>query len=63
MIAEDAAGPNADDLSCAPFCADLAEDPYVFPTPETEARTFDPKRLDEEEEQIWNDLFQEVVLG
>ena len=63
MIAEDAAGPNAGDLSCAPFCADLAKDPYVFPTPETDARTFEPKRLDEEEEQIWNDLFQEVVLG
>lgn len=63
MIRQDAAGPNADDLSCAPFCADLAEDQFVFPTPETEAQTFPPKRLDEEEEQAWNDLFQQVVQG
>jgi spermidine/putrescine transport system substrate-binding protein len=63
MIREDAAGPNADDLSCAPFCADLAEDQFVFPTPETEAQTFPPKRLDEEEEAAWNDLFQTVVQG
>jgi spermidine/putrescine transport system substrate-binding protein len=62
-IAEDAAGPNANDLSCAPFCADLAEDPYVFPTPEIADQTFEPKQLDEEEEQAWNDLFQQVVQG
>jgi spermidine/putrescine transport system substrate-binding protein len=63
MIREDAAGPNADDLSCAPFCADLAEDRFVFPTEETNAQTIPYKQLDEEEEQAWNDLFQQVVQG
>jgi spermidine/putrescine transport system substrate-binding protein len=63
MIAEDAAGPNANDLSCSPFCDTLAESPLVFPTPETADQTFPYKRLDEEEEQAWNDLFQQVVQG
>jgi spermidine/putrescine transport system substrate-binding protein len=63
MIRQDAAGPNAENLSCAGFCEDLAEDRFVFPTVETNAETFPPKRLDEEEEQAWNDLFQQVVQG
>jgi spermidine/putrescine transport system substrate-binding protein len=63
MIAEDAAGPNAKNLSCAPFCDTLAESALVFPTAETDENTFNPKRLDEEEEQAWNDLFQQVVQG
>jgi spermidine/putrescine transport system substrate-binding protein len=62
-IAEDAAGPNADELSCAGFCEQLAQSELVFPTPETEAQTYPYKRLDEEEEQIWNDLFQQVIEG
>jgi spermidine/putrescine transport system substrate-binding protein len=63
LIAEDAAGPNANDLSCSPFCDTLAESPLVFPTPETDAQTIPYKRLDEEEEQTWSDLFQQVVQG
>ena len=63
MIRADAAGPDADDLSCSPFCADLAEDRFVFPTEETNAQTIPYKQLDEEEEQAWNDLFQTVVQG
>jgi spermidine/putrescine transport system substrate-binding protein len=63
MIAEDAAGPNADNLSCSPFCDDLANDGFVFPNEETAAQTIPYKRLDEEEEQAWNDLFQQVVQG
>ncbi len=63
MIRADAAGPNADDLSCSPFCADLAEDRFVFPTEETNAQTIPYKQLDEEEEGVWNDLFQTVVQG
>jgi spermidine/putrescine transport system substrate-binding protein len=63
MIADDAAGPNAGDLSCAPFCEDLATDRFVFPTEETNQQTIPYKRLDEEEEQVWNDLFQQVVQG
>jgi hypothetical protein len=35
----------------------------VFPTEETNAQTIPYKRLDEEEEQAWNDLFQQVVQG
>jgi spermidine/putrescine transport system substrate-binding protein len=63
MIRADAAGPDAGDLSCSPFCADLAEDRFVFPTEETNAQTIPYKQLDEEEEQAWNDLFQTVVQG
>jgi spermidine/putrescine transport system substrate-binding protein len=63
MILEDIAGPNAGDLSCAPFCKDLANDGFVFPSEETLAQTIPYKQLDEEEEQAWNDLFQQVVQG
>ncbi|MGH2653709.1 MAG: polyamine ABC transporter substrate-binding protein [Actinomycetota bacterium] len=63
MIRADAAGPDADDLSCSPFCAELAEDRFVFPTEETNAQTIPYKQLDEEEETAWNDLFQTVVQG
>lgn len=63
MIREDIAGPNADDLSCAPACEQLAEDPFVFPTDETNTQTIPYKQLDEEEEAAWNDLFQTVIQG
>jgi spermidine/putrescine transport system substrate-binding protein len=39
----------------------LAQSELVFPTEETNAQTHAYKRLDEEEEQAWNDLFQEVI--
>jgi spermidine/putrescine transport system substrate-binding protein len=42
---------------------ELGNSPLVFPTPESDAQTYPPKKLDEEEEQIWNDLFQELVQG
>jgi spermidine/putrescine transport system substrate-binding protein len=41
----------------------LAESTLVFPTPETEEQLHGYKVLDEEEEGVWNDLFQEVVQG
>jgi len=41
----------------------LAESALVFPTSETEANTHPYKPLDEEEEQVWNDLFQQVIQG
>jgi spermidine/putrescine transport system substrate-binding protein len=63
MIRQDAAGPNADSLACTGFCEDLAEDRFVFPTAETNDETIPYKQLDEEEEQVWNDLFQQVVQG
>ena len=63
IVQDDAAGPNAGDLACAPACDTLAESPLVFPTEETNARTHLYKNLDEEEERTWNDLFQEVTQG
>ena len=41
----------------------LAESSLVFPSEETNAQLHWPKVLDEEEEGVWNDLFQEVVQG
>jgi spermidine/putrescine transport system substrate-binding protein len=63
LIREDMAGPNAEDLACAGFCDKLVNDGFVFPTEETVAQTIPYKVLDEEEEQVWNDLFQQVVQG
>jgi spermidine/putrescine transport system substrate-binding protein len=39
----------------------LAESDLVFPTEEVEQQLHAYKRLDEDEEQAWNDLFQEVI--
>jgi spermidine/putrescine transport system substrate-binding protein len=63
QIIADMQGPNAKNLSCAPFCRDLVNDGFVFPSEETLAQTIPYKILDEEEEQAWNDLFQQVVQG
>lgn len=63
MIQEDIAGPGAEDLSCAPFCETLVNDGFVFPSEETLAQAIPYKVLDEEEEQVWDDLFQQVVQG
>jgi spermidine/putrescine transport system substrate-binding protein len=41
----------------------VANSPLVFPTPEMEEKLFSYKTLDPEEEQVWNDLFNEVVQG
>jgi hypothetical protein len=35
----------------------------VFPTEAQFENLYDYKILDEEEERIWNDLFNEVVVG
>ncbi|MGH2685083.1 MAG: extracellular solute-binding protein, partial [Actinomycetota bacterium] len=45
------------------YLKQLAESTLVFPTPETNEQTIPYKQLDEEEEQVWNDLFQTVVVG
>jgi spermidine/putrescine transport system substrate-binding protein len=45
------------------YLAALATSDLVFPTPEVEANLYRYKNLDEEEEQAWSDLFQEVVQG
>jgi len=41
----------------------VAESPLVFPTPEMEARLHHYKDLDEEEEEVWNELFGAVIQG
>jgi spermidine/putrescine transport system substrate-binding protein len=45
------------------YLKQLAESDLVFPTPEMESQLHGYKVLDEEEEGVWNDLFQEVVQG
>ncbi|MDQ4029130.1 MAG: spermidine/putrescine ABC transporter substrate-binding protein, partial [Actinomycetota bacterium] len=41
----------------------VASSPLVFPTPEMESRLHHYKNLNPEEEQLWNDLFDEVIQG
>lgn len=41
--------------------ADVANSPLIFPTPDMEAKLHSYKNLSEEEEEVWNDLFSEVV--
>jgi spermidine/putrescine transport system substrate-binding protein len=41
----------------------VASSPLVFPTPEMQARLHHYKNLSPEEEEVWDDLFQEVVQG
>jgi spermidine/putrescine transport system substrate-binding protein len=45
------------------YLKQLAESTLVFPTPESDEQLHGYKVLDEEEEGVWNDLFQEVVQG
>jgi len=41
----------------------VAESPIVFPTEDMLSRLYSYKTLSEEEEALWNDLFQEVTQG
>jgi spermidine/putrescine transport system substrate-binding protein len=41
----------------------VASSPLVFPTPEMESRLHHYKNLEGEEEELWDDLFNEVVQG
>jgi spermidine/putrescine transport system substrate-binding protein len=41
----------------------VARSPLVFPTPEMESRFHSYKTLNPEEEQVWNELFDEVIEG
>jgi spermidine/putrescine transport system substrate-binding protein len=41
----------------------VAESPLVFPTPEMESRVHSYKTLNPEEEQVWNELFDQVIEG
>lgn len=54
---------EAEDPEEAEELETVAESPLVFPTPEMEERVHSYKVLDEEEEEAWNRLFQEVTQG
>jgi spermidine/putrescine transport system substrate-binding protein len=41
----------------------VAASPLVFPTPEMESRLYHYKTLSPEEEELWDDLFNEVIQG
>jgi spermidine/putrescine transport system substrate-binding protein len=41
----------------------VSSSPLVFPTPEMQARLHHYKNLTPDEEEVWDDLFQEVVQG
>jgi spermidine/putrescine transport system substrate-binding protein len=59
--AEEAAADG--DEETADYLNAVADSPLVFPTDETLSRVYNYKVLDEEEEQFWNELFQEVTQG
>ena len=52
---------EAEDAEDAEYLRGVAESPLVFPTPEMEGRLHSYRVLDEEEEEQWNELFQEVA--
>ena len=45
------------------YTRSVAKSPLVFPTPEMESLLYHYKDLDEEDEEVWNDLFGEVIQG
>jgi spermidine/putrescine transport system substrate-binding protein len=45
------------------FTQTVAESPLVFTTPDMESKLYHYKDLDEDEEQTWNDLFNQVIQG
>jgi spermidine/putrescine transport system substrate-binding protein len=45
------------------YSRQVSKSPLVFTTPEMESRLHSYKVLDEQEEEVWNDLFSEVVQG
>jgi spermidine/putrescine transport system substrate-binding protein len=45
------------------YLESVAESPLVFPTEEMLARVHSYKVLSEEEEALWNQLYEEVTLG
>ena len=53
------AGPGED----RDYLLAVADSPLVFPTEEMLANLHSYKVLDEDEERLWNELFQEVTLG
>jgi spermidine/putrescine transport system substrate-binding protein len=58
--------PEAQDIlleSNDAYTRKVARSTLVFPTPEMESRVHSYKDLDPEEEQVWNELFDEVIEG
>jgi spermidine/putrescine transport system substrate-binding protein len=58
--------PEAQDIlrrSNDSYTRKVASSPLVFPTPEMESRLHHYAKLSGEEEQVWNDLFDEVIQG
>lgn len=58
--------PAAQDIltkSSDAYTRKVASSPLVFPTPDMESRLHHYKNLDPEEEELWNDLFDEVIQG
>jgi spermidine/putrescine transport system substrate-binding protein len=45
------------------YTRQVAKSPLVFPTPEMESNVHSYKNLNPEEEQVWNELFDEVIQG
>jgi len=46
-----------------PNMAKLASDPFVWPSEEVLANAYSYKNLSAEEEEVWQDLFDSVILG
>jgi spermidine/putrescine transport system substrate-binding protein len=58
--------PEAEDIlkqSNDSYTRKVASSPLVFPTPEMESRLHHYKNLNPEEEELWNELFDEVIQG
>jgi spermidine/putrescine transport system substrate-binding protein len=58
--------PQAQDIlksSSDSYTRRVASSPLVFPTPEMESRLYHYKNVIGEEEEVWDDLFNEVIQG
>jgi len=58
--------PEAQDIlkgSSDSYTRKVATSPLVFPTPEMESRLYNYKNLAGDEEELWDDLFNEVIQG
>jgi spermidine/putrescine transport system substrate-binding protein len=64
VIRENAqAAADEGDQETADYLNTVADSPLVFPTEDMLSRVYNYKVLDEEEERLWNELFQEVTQG
>ena len=64
IISQHAADAEAEgDQETADYLNAVADSPLVFPTDDMLDRLYSYKVLDEEEERVWNELFDEVLAG